>query len=265
MVPDDFPHGEDEIEVGNGVLRSWPVAEGNRLYFKGYDGKVTSLSIAKVFSGATDLVSADLILTSEATFRMLFGIPHGLATDLAVEISNPKESATIAEKIVRLLPDTRIILREDILRTYDALFDWRSGYVIVLLSGALLAFFIFAWDKATGLSAEEKTEIGILKALGWDTSDVLMMKSWEGAVISLTAFLAGVIMAYIHVFFASAPLFEYALKGWSVLYPTFKLNPSVSSYQIAILFFLTVLPYTFVTIVPAWRVSATDPDEVMRQ
>jgi ABC-type lipoprotein release transport system permease subunit len=64
----------------------------------------------------------------------------------------------------------------------------------------LLAFVIFVWDKASGLSAGERREIGILKAVGWETSDVIQMKFWEGAMISLTAFFTGVILAYVHVF-----------------------------------------------------------------
>jgi ABC-type lipoprotein release transport system permease subunit len=182
-----------------------------------------------------------------------------------MEIGNQKEAATIALKIVQLYPDTRPILREEILRTYAAIFDWRSGYIIVLLSGTALAFIIFAWDKATGLSAEEKIEIGVLKALGWDTSDVLLMKFWEGTVISLTSFLLGVIAGYVHVFFASAPLFAHALKGWAILYPAFKLTPAVNAFQIGILFFFTVVPYALITIIPAWRMAITEPDAAMRQ
>ena len=190
--------------------------------------------------------------------------PGGYATDLSVNIRNERESQTITLKIVQSLPDTRLILKQEIIRTYISLFDWRSGYVLVLLWGAILAFFIFAWDKAAGLSAEEKAEIGILKGVGWDTSDVLIMKFWEGAVISLSAFFLGVITAYIHVHFASATLFEHALKGWSILYPKFSLRPSVNAYQLAILFFLTVVPYTLLTIVPTWKVAITEPDLVMR-
>ena len=77
--------------------------------------------------------------------------------------------------------------------------------------------------------------------------------------------MVGVIAAYIHVFFASAPLFEHALKGWAVLYPAFELNHEVNFYQLTVVFSLTVLPYVLITIVPAWRVSVTDPDAVMRQ
>ena len=134
----------------------------------------------------------------------------------------------------------------------------------MILSVAVLAFVILAWDKATGLSAEEKKEIGILKALGWETSDVLLMKCWEGVVVSLSSFILGVLLAYVHVFFASSVVFAPALKGWSVLYPDFRLTPFLSAYQVATLFFLTVIPYAVATIVPSWRAATIDPDSVMR-
>ena len=265
MATDDFPLKKDETIIGDGVLRTWGTLRENQLYFKAYDGEPVTLKVVNSFSADTDLVSADLILVSESAFRRIFGVPPGFFTDLAATIRNLNETPTIAEKVVTLLPDTRPVLREEIRRTYISLFDWRSGYIIVLLSGAVLAFFIFAWDKATGLSAEEKGEIGILKALGWDTSDILLLKFWEGLVICLTAFVVGVIAAYIHVFFAAAPLFEHALKGWAVLYPSFKLNPDLNAYQLSVVFSLTVLPYVLITIVPAWRAAVTDPDAVMRQ
>jgi ABC-type lipoprotein release transport system permease subunit len=136
--------------------------------------------------------------------------------------------------------------------------------VLVILGAAVLAFFIFAWDRATGLSAEERREIGILKGLGWDTADVLFMKFWEGAAISLTAFLLGVIGAYVHVFFASAPLFEHALRGWATVFPTLTLRPALDPYELATLFLLTVMPYSLLTVIPTWRTAVCDPDAAMR-
>jgi ABC-type lipoprotein release transport system permease subunit len=264
MAPDEFQLSDDEVKVGSGVLRTWGTVKGNELYFREYNGEPRILRIAETFQESTDLVTSDLILMSESAFRRIAGVPEGYATDLTVGIRNSQESQTIAEKLVQGLPDTRPILKSEIIRTYSSVFDWRSGYIIVLLTGAFLAFFIFTWDKATGLSGEEKAEIGILKALGWESSDILMMKFWEGTAVSLTAFLLGTMTAFIHVFFASATFFEHALKGWSVLYPKFTLTPTVDLYQIAILFFLTVVPYTFITVIPTWRVSIMDPDTVMR-
>ena len=90
------------------------------------------------------------------------------------------------------------------------------------------------------------------------------MKFWEGTVVSVTAFLAGAILAYVHIFFTAAALFAPVLKGWSTLYPAFRLTPFIDFGQIATLFFLTVVPYTVSTIVPSWRAATIDPDAVMR-
>ena len=93
---------------------------------------------------------------------------------------------------------------------------------------------------------------------------MLLMKYWEGVVVSMSSFILGVLLAYFHVFFASSSVFEPALKGWSVLYPDFELTPFLDTYQVATLFFLTVIPYTVATIVPSWRAATIDPDLIMR-
>jgi ABC-type lipoprotein release transport system permease subunit len=191
-------------------------------------------------------------------------MPSDKATDLVVTVYNPSEVSNIARKIKSLLPDTRPITKSEIIRTYDTVFNWRSGMVLTMFFGAIIAFCILAWDKATGLSAEEKQEIGILKAIGWETSDILELKFWEGIVISFTAFLTGLIAAYVHVYFFGAFLLAPALKGWSVLFPQFRLMPYLDLYQIVVLLFLTVVPYVASTIVPAWKSAITDPDVVMR-
>ena len=223
-----------------------------------------SLEVADILTAESEMISSDLVLLSEADFRELSGVPKGYFTDLSVRVRNTRELPVIADKIRRALPDTRPILRDEIVRTYETIFDWRGGVVMVVLLGSVFAFVILAWDKATGLSSEEKREIGILKGIGWETSDVLWLKFWEGAVVSLTSFLLGVLLAYVHVFFASSTLFAPVLKGWSVLYPEFRLTPFIDPFQLMTLFFLTVLPYTAATIVPSWRAATIDPDTVMR-
>ncbi len=264
MVPPTAGLADGKIKIGAAVARERGLVSGNLISFRSYSGKLFSFTVADVLPHNAELVSADLILLSEADFRAFFEIPAGHYTDIALSVANPQEVRNIAAKLSQALPDSRPILREEVLRTYESIFNWREGIVLVLLSGAILAFAIFAWEKASGLSAEEKREIGILKAIGWETGDVLKMKFWEGALVSLTAFLVGYVAAYLHVFRFSATFFEPVLKGWAALYPRFDLVPAVDGFQVATLFFFTVFPYTVATIVPIWRAAITDPDAVMR-
>ncbi len=264
MVPEDGRVDSGKIIIGQGISRVRLAFEGDFLEFRSHEGKIINLEVRKILSSESELVSSDLVLISEDDFGKLFGRSGNDVTDLTVRVKNPRELSTIALKISEILPDTRIILRDEILRTYDAVFNWRGGMMIVILLGALMAFVIFAWDKASGLSSEEKKEIGILKAIGWETSDVILMKFWEGMVVSFSSFMIGALLAYGHVFFASFFLFGPALKGWAVLYPQFKPTPFIDASQVVALFFLTVIPYTVATIIPSWRAATVDPDSVMR-
>lgn len=250
--------------IGTGVARALRAGPGDLVPLQAHDGAYSSFEVAEVFSSSSSLVSADLIEITEEDFRELFKIPQGTYTDIILNVRNPREGAVISDKIRRLLPDSRPVLKSELLRTYEAAFDWRGGILLVIFAGAVLAFIIFAWDKATGLSMEERKEIGILKAVGWDTAEVIALKSWEGIVISLSAFLTGTIMAYVHVFMASSALLAPVLKGWAVIYPEFRMAPTIDFHQLAALLFLTVVPYLTAMIVPVWLASSSDPDSVMR-
>jgi ABC-type lipoprotein release transport system permease subunit len=264
MVPNHQEIAAGTLFVGAGMARARGLAVGNLISFRSYSGKLFSFTIAGILPSDSELVSADLVLMSEADFRAFFEIAAGHFTDIALSVANPLEVRNIASKLAQQFPDSRPILRAEILRTYESIFNWREGIVLALASLAILAFAILAWEKASGLSADEKREIGILKAIGWETGDVLKMKFWEGALISQAAFLIGYLAAYLHVFRFSSSLFAPVLKGWAVLYPRFELSPVIDGFQVATLFFFTVFPYAAATLVPIWRAAITDPDAVMR-
>ena len=181
QVARENPPPPGRIVVGPGLARFRGVQAGNVLSFRSYSGKLFTFTVDAVLPAESELVSADLVLLNEADFRAFFDYPAGHFTDIALSVANPQEVRTVATKLAAALPDSRPILREEVLRTYQSIFDWREGIALALLSAAILAFAILAWDKASGLSAEEKREIGILKAIGWETGDVIRMKLWEHA------------------------------------------------------------------------------------
>lgn len=264
MAPNKEDIAPGSIVIGPAMARVRGLAAGDALTLRAYTGTLTRFSVARIMPQESELVSADLVLMSADDFRSFFDMPAGHFTDIALRVANPLEVRNVASKLAAQFPDSRPILREEILRTYESIFSWREGIVLVLSSLALLAFVILAWEKTSGLAADEKREIGILKAIGWETGDVIKMKFWEAALISFFAFLIGYLAAYVHVFYFSVALFAPVLKGWAVLYPRFELSPVIDGFQVATLFFLTVFPYAAATLVPIWRAAITDPDAVMR-
>jgi ABC-type lipoprotein release transport system permease subunit len=264
MLEGELPSAVASCAIGSGVASARQVGIGDELVLIDSRNVGVTFDVVGTFVSESDILTNDLVVLGEEDLIEFFGLPQGLATDISVQVYNEKEVPTVAAKIKRSFPETRPITRSEIIRTYDAVFSWRSGMLLTMFFAALLAFCILAWDKATGISAEEKREIGILKAIGWGTGDVLELKFWEGIVISVTSLLLGLILAHLHVFVFDATLFAAVVAGWSVLFPKFRVAPNVNLYQIFVLASLTVVPYVASTIVPSWKAAISDPEEVMR-
>ena len=228
------------------------------------DLSLKSFETVGLFDQRTDLLTNDLIVMNLADARELFAIPETMVTDLCIYVANPVEIDTIAKKIASLLPDTRVLTKSQIQKTYQVVFSWRSGFASICLLTALIAFAILAWDKASGLSPEEKKEIGILKILGWETADILAVRFWESTLVSTFAFIIGCTSAYIHVAFFDASLLKPVMLGWSVIHPSFKLLPTVTVADLMLIFSFSVMPYLGATVIPAWRCSTVPPDSVIR-
>jgi ABC-type lipoprotein release transport system permease subunit len=253
-----------EVMIGAGIAHSRGLAQGDEITFHTARGDPSVFQVEGILESESALTNASLVLMSEAGYRHIFQVPAGYYTDLVLSVRNPREVHKVAEKLLERLPDSRPILREELLRTYSSIFSWRQGVVFALLAGSILAFVIFAWEKTSGLSVQEQREIGVLKAIGWETSDILHMRFWESIIISLSAFVLGCVGAYLHVFYGSASLFEPVFKGWGVLYPDYRPQPFIDGLQLITLFFFTVFPYIIATIIPIWHTAITDPDMVMR-
>jgi len=258
-------HKEKSMIVGEGVQK---VLTKN--YYNDYfnfikpDGNLKKIYLAGVFKGDTQLESNDIILMSKEDVREIFDMPKDKATDIVVKVANPKEIPTIASKIKLLYPDTRIITNNDLKVSYQNIFDYKSGVFLALFVVAIFTFFMIIYDKTSGLSSEEKREIGILKAVGWRVDDILKEKFYEAFIISFFAYLIGVLIAFWYVYILKAPILRDIFVGYSQLKTTFEL-PFVFDIQLLFLvFFLSVPIYLAATIIPSWRTATLDVDEVIR-
>ena len=233
-------------------------------YFVKPDGDSKEVNIGGIFKSSTNLESSDTIVMSKELVREIFNLDENYATDIVVKVPNPKEVSTIAWKIKELYPDTRVITREDIKVSYQNIFDYKSGLFLAFFILAIFTFFIIIYDKASGLSSEEKKEIGILKAIGWKIDDILTVKLYEALIISATSFFFALTLSIAYVYLLEAPLLRDIFMGYSILKPEFKLPFSLNFQVIALLFFITIPVYIAATIIPSWKAATLEADEVIR-
>ncbi|MEA2049797.1 MAG: FtsX-like permease family protein [Campylobacterota bacterium] len=251
--------------VGKGVK---DILEQN--YFHNYfnfiltDGSFKKIDIGGVFSSDIELQSNDMILLSKELAYEVLDISEEFSTDIVVQISNPQEIDTIVEKIKLLYPSLRVVTNEDFKVSYQNIFDYKSGMFLALFIISLFTFFIIIYDKTSGLTSQEKKEIGILKAIGWTVDDVLKEKFYESFIVSFFAYLFGIFIAFVFVYILNAPLLRDIFEGYSNLKTTFSLPFVIDYHTLTLVFFITIPIYVAATIIPSWRVSTLDADEVIR-
>ena len=256
---------ENGMIVGEGVKK---VLEEN--YYTDFfnfvtsEGKWQRVTLAGVFHSDLALESNDLIILSKKLAYTIFGMDESQATDIVVKVANVKEIPTIVQKITTRYPDMRAITQDDIRVSYQNIFDYKSGFFLSLFSVCAFAFFIIIYDKMSGLSSEEKREIGILKAIGWSSDAILKEKFYESFMIAMSAFVLGISGALFYVYALHAPLLRNIFMGYSDLKPTFLLPFSFNLSMVILLFLLSVPIYIAATLIPSWRASSLDADEVMR-
>ncbi|OHD99273.1 MAG: ABC transporter permease [Sulfurimonas sp. RIFCSPHIGHO2_12_FULL_36_9] len=242
----------------------------NENYYKEYfnfikpDGTLKRVDIGGVFDTDTELESNDVIVMSKESVREIFDMSENKATDIVVKVANEDEIATVALKIKLLYPDSRVITKDDLKISYQNIFDYKSGIFLALFVVSLFTFFIIIYDKLSGLSSEEKREIGVLKAIGWRVDDVLKEKFYEGFIVSFFSYMSGVILALFFVYMLRAPLLQNIFTGYSQLKTSFTLPFVFDMQTLALIFFLSVPIYIAATIIPSWRSAALEADEVIR-
>jgi len=229
------------------------------------DGSLKKIYIKDSFETKKRKDLDNLILLDQESLREIFGFSADEGSDIALSVANKNELDFITSKLRLMLPNAKVTSKNDLKLQYEKLFDYDSGIFLSLFVISIFTFFIIIYDKANGLSSEEKREIGILKAIGWRVEDVLHAKFYEAAIISFFSFFVGLTFAFLYVFVLKAPLLGEIFMHNTILdIHTFRLDVYLELSYILLIFLLSVPVYIAATLIPSWRVATIDADEVMR-
>jgi lipoprotein-releasing system permease protein len=259
----DLRHGAHEMVAGAPLAQALGLGIGDSLRLPSPKPS-PPLTLVGTFGSAVDLYAADVVLCDEDDARAILGLAPDEATDLAIVVRNPQEARVVAGTVLDRMPGARVVEKSVLARVYTLAYGRRAGLIFAACIPALIALVVLALDRASGLSAAEKREIAILKAVGFSIRDVLWTKMLESLVVASLAAAVGLLVAYAWVFWLGAPGLRGALVGWSVLYPQTKLTPMVDFAQLLGIAAATVGPFVGLSVVPAWRAAILEPMDAMR-
>jgi len=257
--------------VGSGIVDlmaasalSIQIRVGSVLSLISYDGELVEFEVIGIFSTESKIFSYDLILTDISSARHVLNVDNSSCTDIAVWSDYGSDLNSVAFRLDTEITDARVLTRDAMSDAIIKTYDGRAGVVALLWVVVLLAVVLLAFTASSAGSQEARREVGLLKALGFDTIDILEIRMLESLTLSLLGVSLGISFAIMYDFVLGAPLLAGFLLGWDLLLLNGGIPLAVTLSTVFTVYAVGLVPILVASVVPSWRNAITEPDIVLR-
>ncbi len=263
------PQSNGTMVIGKGVAELLGVDAGNSLTILTESNKLMQFTVVGIFNSESGIYNGDTIIMNIDDARRFFDIPEGQVTDLLLYVSNvdPANKASLVNYVARFIsnqPNCRVLTKDVLLDAQKTTYGDRSGFFSIVWYVILIAVSIVAFHQTIVVGHESKFEIGLLKSLGFSTSDIIQVRLIESFVLGTIAGAVGLTIGILYDVALRAPVLRDFMLGWATLYPSFPVPVLVTTQTVLFTFAVTIVPLLFATVVPSWLNATVDPDIAMR-
>lgn len=257
--------GREEVIIGTGIARYFNLKIGERFAL---DVNVEKLfKVVGIFSAGSTIWSSDLIYMSFEDAAELFKL-KGMATDILI-YTLPGYSDIIGEKIEGMErgkshPPHRVQTKGLVKRYFQRGFNLKGGiFTALYILAFALAIPVLLVISGFGLT-ERKREIGVLKATGWQTQDIMEMVGFENLILSIGSASLSILSAMLWLkVFNGIFLAPFFIAGIGMI-PDFPVPSRFLPLPCALSFLLALTLTMVGSIYSTWRTSTIPPAEAMR-
>lgn len=263
----------NEIVVGSDLARRLLLEVGSPLpptalaHYRSRQAE-RNFEVVGIFRSDVPMWQARLVVTSFETAAHLLDQP-GLATDVLVrcrtEYQDEVERAILRDIGPSLAPNRlRITTRDDLALLLPQGLEHREGiFTVLFVLAFVVGILVVMVTSGFGLS-ERRREIGILKATGWQTDELLLRSLVESLLISLAGAALSIVLAFVWLRWLNgywiASVFIPGVDAAPGFRVPFRLTP-IPALLAALLALVMVLTGSLYS---TWRAATTSPREAMR-
>lgn len=246
--------------VGPGVIAGKPPAA---LELRGR--KTQTLTVVARLPEELGIVAQDLVFTTEADARSLLGMPPGYASDLALDVFYPPEAGALIADLAKALPwPVQVATRAEAVGLFAAAMARRGAISTVAAVPCLLAIGLLI-AAVVRQHLGRRHEIGLLKALGWTSGDIVRVQVVRALVIGVPATVTGMLLAALLVFRPGLNWPAVLLLGWSSAPPNLVLATEGALPLLLVTAGLVLLPFLTATLVPSLKAATADPLDLLER
>lgn len=228
------------------------------------EGDLIEFEVIGVFHSDSKIYSYDMILTDLGSAREVLGYENSTFTDIAIWTNFGSDLNSIAFRLDSRLAEARVLTSDAISDLMLKAYTGRAGVTALLWLVVLLAVILLAFTASSAGSEEARREVGLLKALGFDTVDILAIRMFESITLSLLGVSLGISFAIIFDFVLGAPLLAGYILGWGLVLLPGGIPLAISISTLFTVYAMGLIPILVASVIPSWRNAITEPDIVLR-
>jgi hypothetical protein len=254
--------GDGEALAGPGVVD--PDRDG-RLVLQGAISR--TVRIIGRLPDNTALATNDLVLLNAADARLLLGLTRNQASDLALDVFHEEETEALCAELAQAFAwPVQIVTRREAMARVLADIDRRTSFGLLVLIPAGLALVLMVL-AVYFRGRHRQWEVGLFKAVGWTSADILRLQACRSLLIWLPATTAGIAVAYGLIFGPGLTWIPRMLFDWSGSAPGMNLAGQLTGQGVAGNFILSAmvvgLPFFGAGFWSAWQGVTADPGDLL--
>lgn len=206
--------------------------------------------------GATDLLKSHIYVNLPVAQEVLPGASKGLVNVALIRVSDPRNVDATAEALEGTLPGATTITSSDMATTVSGAINigetsaWNISIALIVIA------ILFTVKSQLGAVAERTREIGILKAIGWSSSDVMNQIIIESALQGVIGGILGCLFGYAFAWYILYMMGGDA--GGALRFVT--IDPLI----LATGFGIAVIGGIVAGLYPSWKAARLAPAEALR-
>lgn len=246
------------IYIGNELFRQLGASIGDKISLVSAENQELPLEITGVFeSGYYDYdISMVIIPLATAQYMMYMG---DNITNLEITLNNPYD----ADKISDILSEKYGLFNrtwgEQNKNLLSALALEKTVMIVVFSLIVVIAGFV-VWVIMNMLVREKIKDIGIMRAMGFSTQNIMKIFLIEGITLGVIGIFIGVLLSLGILWYIE----NYSISGITSIYYLSKIPVEISLKEILIIVFVNFIVIFLSSVFPAYRAGKMETMEALR-
>lgn len=212
----------------------------------------------------TSMFTHDLILMNPEDARQLIGLPKGYACDLAIDVFHEDEQTAILSDLIASFPwPVECVTRLQSQGLFAGSLNRGRTLVAIAVVPAVLALCLLIAVN-TRKSMGRQSDLGIMKAMGWTTGDIIQFQLYRELSVCLPSAAVGICLSFVLVYGPGAGWAADFFLGWKTLPPSLYLETTGAVTVVLEVAGLIVLPMIASAFLPALKGATSDVHDMIK-